>query len=196
MLDTGGLLYELILAIGRPYMITANIDVSDGLANGAIGHLEYIEYFRHFRLWLRFPDNCKIGRKIIRLSARYIQRNDIVRNLVLIARKNATIYFDKNRISSVKRNHLPLIPATAMTIHKSQGGTFDQIVYSYDKKHDQYLIYIALSRVKSIEGLFIVSSDNNCFFIMEGGRQDHCFHLKMNLLDLQGIRYEPIKIQF
>lgn len=41
---TGGVPYELILVIGPPYMITANIDVSDGLANGAIGQLEFIEY--------------------------------------------------------------------------------------------------------------------------------------------------------
>jgi len=116
--------------------------------------------------------------------------------LVPIARKNATIYFDKNRTTSAKRNHFPLIPATVMTIHKSQGGIFDQIVYSYDKKHDQQLVYVALSRVISIEGLFIVSSDNNRTFYHGRRRQDHCFHLKINLLDLQGIRYEPIKIQF
>jgi len=54
------------------------------------------------RLWLRFPDNCKIGRKIIRLSARYVQRNDIARNLVPIARNNTTIYFDKNRTLLVR----------------------------------------------------------------------------------------------
>ncbi|KAL4085052.1 hypothetical protein QTP88_027890 [Uroleucon formosanum] len=101
---------------------------------------------------------------MIRLSTRYVQRNDIARNLVPIARKNATIYFDKNRTTSAKRNHFPFIPATAMTFHKSQGGTFDQIVYSYDKKHDQQLFYVALSRVTSIEGLFNVSSDNNCTF--------------------------------
>ncbi|KAL4154034.1 hypothetical protein QTP88_001867 [Uroleucon formosanum] len=117
MLDTGGLpsSNDLKLTIDRPCMITASIDMSDSLTNGAIGHLEFIEYFRHDqheessdddeiledntvrRLWLRFPDNCKIGRKIIRLSARYVQRNHISRNLVPIARKNATIYFDKNR---------------------------------------------------------------------------------------------------
>ncbi|CAH2109137.1 unnamed protein product [Euphydryas editha] len=48
-----------------------------------------------------------------------------------------------------------------MTIHKSQGGTFDQIVYEYDKIHPQQIVYVALSHVTSIEGLFIVTFDDD-----------------------------------
>ena len=33
--------YELTLVIGRPYMITSNIDMSDGLANGSSQFIEY-----------------------------------------------------------------------------------------------------------------------------------------------------------
>ena len=40
---TSSLLYCLPLAVGYPYMITVNIDVDDGLVNGAIGILRYIE---------------------------------------------------------------------------------------------------------------------------------------------------------
>jgi hypothetical protein len=35
--DTDGLPYELILVFGRPYMITNNIYVADGLSNGTVG---------------------------------------------------------------------------------------------------------------------------------------------------------------
>lgn len=41
--ETDRLLYLLPLAEGYPYMITSNIDVADGLVNGAIGVLRYIE---------------------------------------------------------------------------------------------------------------------------------------------------------
>lgn len=34
----------LKLLIEKPYMIRANIDVIDGLVNGAIGVLRYVEY--------------------------------------------------------------------------------------------------------------------------------------------------------
>ena len=41
--DTGGLLKHLILVIGQNYIITTNITVEDGLANGAIGKLVHIK---------------------------------------------------------------------------------------------------------------------------------------------------------
>ncbi|GFY68871.1 lig_chan-Glu_bd domain-containing protein [Trichonephila inaurata madagascariensis] len=44
-----------------------------------------------------------------------------------------------------------------MTLHKSQGVTFYRTVYSYEKSHQQQLVYVALSGVTSLEGLFIVS---------------------------------------
>ncbi|GFX37497.1 uncharacterized protein TNCV_4899271 [Trichonephila clavipes] len=47
-----------------------------------------------------------------------------------------------------------------MTIHKSQGGTYDAIVYEYDRKHPRELVYVALSRVTKIKGLFMVTKEN------------------------------------
>ncbi|GFV59702.1 ATP-dependent DNA helicase [Trichonephila clavipes] len=44
IVESGGLPYSLKLAVGYPYMITMNLDVEDGLVNGAIGTLKYIEY--------------------------------------------------------------------------------------------------------------------------------------------------------
>ena len=39
-----GFPYSIRLAKGYPYMITSNIDVDEGLVNGAIGTLQYIEH--------------------------------------------------------------------------------------------------------------------------------------------------------
>ena len=47
-----------------------------------------------------------------------------------------------------------------MTIHKAQGGTFDVIVYEYDRCHSRELVYVALTRVTNIEGLFLVTKEN------------------------------------
>lgn len=41
-IDTGGLPYEITFLTGKYYIITTNIDVTDGLANGAIGKLCHI----------------------------------------------------------------------------------------------------------------------------------------------------------
>ncbi|GFU01977.1 uncharacterized protein TNCV_1524601 [Trichonephila clavipes] len=42
VVESGGLPYSLKLAFGYPYMITMNLDVEDGLVNGAIGTLKNI----------------------------------------------------------------------------------------------------------------------------------------------------------
>lgn len=43
--DMNGLPYEIIFVVEKMYMITKNIDVADGLANGSIGKLKLIEYY-------------------------------------------------------------------------------------------------------------------------------------------------------
>ena len=61
------------------------------------------------------------------------------------------------------------MPACAITIHKSQGGTFDSVVVQYDKKHDQQLVYVALSRATTITGLHIVNMDGDNEFYQGRG---------------------------
>lgn len=47
----------------------------------------------------------------------------------------------------------------ATTIHKSQGASFDEVVYEYEKTHSQQLVYVALSRATRVEGLYIVTDN-------------------------------------
>jgi len=49
-------------------------------------------------------------------------------------------------------------------IHKSQGGTFDQVVYEYHKGHPQELVYVALFHVTSIAGLYITFENDETKF--------------------------------
>ncbi|XP_074097725.1 uncharacterized protein LOC141526586 [Cotesia typhae] len=60
-----GLPSNLLLSIGIKYMVTVNIDVEDGLVNGAVGILQGYELNNKreiFRLWLDFSDD-QIGKK-------------------------------------------------------------------------------------------------------------------------------------
>lgn len=50
---------------------------------------------------------------------------------------------------------LPLIPAWAITIHKSQGLTFDQVQINLTKTFTTNQIYVALSRAKRLEDISI-----------------------------------------
>ncbi len=53
----------------------------------------------------------------------------------------------------------PLIPATAITIHKSQGMSLDEVVIRADRAFAPGQVYVALSRLRSPEGLVLTSLD-------------------------------------
>ena len=41
--ECAGYPYSTRFSVGYPYMVTANVDVEDGLVNGVIGTLQYVE---------------------------------------------------------------------------------------------------------------------------------------------------------
>ena len=64
LIDTGSLPYIITFVIGKPYLITTNIDVNDGLVNGAFGklvHLQFKDYNSIHSVWFEFQNSPKIG---------------------------------------------------------------------------------------------------------------------------------------
>jgi hypothetical protein len=60
--------------------------------------------------------------------------------------------------ATIKRIQLPLIPASALTVHKSQGLNKNFVVYdaTLDSMFQRALSYVALSRCTRLSGLYIV----------------------------------------
>lgn len=122
-IDTGGLPYEITFVLNKMYMITTNVDVSDGLANGAMGKLVHIETDDDgdvTRIWLDFPNSQNVGQKIRRKVGAYVAANNLSRTAVPIARRTASIPLNNNKTIVAKRQHFPIVAACAMTIHKSR----------------------------------------------------------------------------
>ena len=118
----------LRLRVGAQVMITANLDVEKGIANGTRG--------------------------VVR---------ELAPGWVKISLKDGTIYkvrkftFETPH-NKIGRKQIPLILAWAITIHKSQGQTIDYAEIDLGSRiFANGQAYVALSRVRSLDGLFIRS---------------------------------------
>ncbi|CAK9832801.1 ATP-dependent DNA helicase pfh1, partial [Anthophora retusa] len=174
--ETGGLPYMLRLQLNRPYMIRSNIDVVDGIVNGVIGWLRYVECDPEDttvvkRLWFEF-ENQRVGR-LLRVKCKGFKslNKELEDTWIPIAKRTSVIQL-KSRIITCKRTQFPVVEACAITIHKSQGGTYQKVVYEYKKSHDQQLVYVALSRATSIDGLYLTNSENDYTFYHAKGREN------------------------
>ncbi|GBM80454.1 ATP-dependent DNA helicase PIF1 [Araneus ventricosus] len=160
--EMNGLPHRLTLKIGIKYMITNNIDVEDGLVNGACGILKLITFENNKShelkiLWLDFSSE-NVGSKARRDHKRLIDSNNIMTNLVPIRKVCIALNISKKLQYQTLRTQFPIVPAEAITIHKSQGQTYQEVALDFNeiKKITRPLLYVALSRVSSISGLYII----------------------------------------
>lgn len=59
---------------------------------------------------------------------------------------------------------LPIILSWAVTIHKLQGTTVDKVIYLVNKIFAEGQAYVALSRVRSLQGLAIPEIEQKGLF--------------------------------
>ena len=156
--DTGGLSGTLTVAENAFVRLTSNIDVADGLANGIRGIIRSIvtnDQGFVTAILVRF-DDTKVGQKAKTSSqykSRYPDAVPIYRHGVPFQHKNITVF----------RNQFPLVLAWASTIHSVQGLTVDRIVVDLSKIFAAGQAYVALSRVKTLDGLQILNYKKTAF---------------------------------
>ena len=150
-----GLPHELKLSVGAKVMLQRNIDVSDGLVNGAMGVITAFVMDQNKTetpvcICIKF-DNARVGKRAIQ-DGRYGPE---------IPTGSVCIYpFDEQFHSGkIRRRQFPLKLAFASTIHKTQGMTVDRIVVSMKSMFSAGMAYVALSRVTDVNGLYLTDFD-------------------------------------
>ena len=154
--ETGGLHSVLKLAIGARVMLTTNVNVSDGLVNGARGEVVHVVTNNDNKVTtvlVKF-DNDHVGLKAIQTSP----YRSTYCNAVPIAKYEVVFCAKARKGSEITRLQFPLTLAWATTIHKVQGLTLDEIVV--DMKGSRFnpgQVYVAFSRVKTLQRLYILN---------------------------------------
>jgi hypothetical protein len=167
---------NLKLKVGIKYMITKNINTSDGIVNGATCILKYAE--KHNRdvdndripavrkVYMDF-ENIYIGqtlRNSAKQTAKYKYDYGIDKTWTPIDFFQHMIKHIHLTFANFKlyRIQYPLEPAEALTIHKSQGQTFGKVAVCIhtEQKMDRAKLYVAISRVTSLNGLYLFGSES------------------------------------
>ena len=140
-------------------MITMNIDVADGLTNGAMGTVTNViidQTTGKMSVILVAFDSEHVGQETRHTSV----YNSIHQNTVPIHHTQATFTIDKKASFQVTRTRFPLTLAWAVTIHICQGLTLSEIVIDMTSAKGRFKpgeAYVAFSRVRTLQKLHIIS---------------------------------------
>ncbi|KAK3083348.1 hypothetical protein FSP39_020499 [Pinctada imbricata] len=156
---TGGLVKTLRLCVGARVMIIRNIDVQDGLVNGAQGQIiDFLPSLDNVQAILVKFDKPNIGQTARNAST--LNLNIYEKNVVPISRIDVQFSTSFKRTGlTITWTQFPLKLAFACTIHKVQGLSVDELVVSFKKKFSGGQAYVALSRCRTIQGLQILDFD-------------------------------------
>ena len=155
--ETGNQRKVVTVKINTRVMITTNIDVTDGLTNGAMGTVTNVvidQTTGKMSVILVAFDSEHVGQEI-RYTNVY---NSINQNAVPIHQTQATFPVHKKTSFQASRTQFPLTLAWDFTIHKCHRLTLSEIVIDMTHAKGKFKpgeAYVAFSRVKTLDKLHI-----------------------------------------
>lgn len=138
---TGGLPKKLECYVGSKIMLRYNVSTPKGLVNGAMGII--VEF--------HWPNLRRDQVSSTDIPCVNIEFDGVGRHIIEPMSVQFPALFS---CGTVERRQLPFIIANATTIHKMQGSTIDTaVVYLGRKIFARGMAYVALSRLRSLDGL-------------------------------------------
>ena len=159
--QTGQLKKSLTVVVGMIVVHTANVDVEDGLTNGATGVVKHIDFRwmegtnRPSIIWVLF-DDPRVGRAT-REKNRKFYNSSIHADWTPVFETQRTFI---HNYKTFQRSQFPVTPASGKSVWKAEGATVDKVVVDLSQKETRkvpHIHYVALSRVKKLEDLYILN---------------------------------------
>ena len=155
---------NLQLAAGERTELVVNLRTDDGMTNGAGNIIKRIQLHDRNKpsgvIWVQF-DHADVGEKT-RHDNKHLYVNNIDRAWTPIKPTTVQFAVGRTQTAQVVRKQFPLRPAAAKTIHRSQGDTETKIVVNFNTRRTiPHIHYVGLSRVTTIEGLYITDLCEN-----------------------------------
>ena len=153
--------HELHMALGLKYEIVLNVNTTDGLTNGASCTVKRVQVPSNKKargaIWVQFEDN-DIGKNTRALSRnKYKPGIDPSWTPIVPETRKFTV----GRNNEVARTQIPLRPASAKTVHRSQEDTVSEIVVDFTGRSQTGIHSVARSRVREFENLHLLNFDPN-----------------------------------
>ena len=169
----------LKIGIGCRVMLRTNLDVPDGLVNGACGYIDSISA----------NDDKEVTTIYTKFDGNAGQRWCTTHGTPSVGITPHTVRFMGKDAKRVRRRQFPIVFAWAKTIHKSQGATEHKgIKVTLDKKvRMPGQAYVALSRSPSSELVSLTAFTPECIRTMAG------IEWALNELYIQQAEAAPLK---
>lgn len=155
--STAGLHHTISLKTNMTVELCAgNHNVQDGLVNGADGIFMATTIVENTKIvWIQFsiPET---GSKT-RYESFRLYTDNIHRSWTPIKPITKEFQIGKNNFNIITRKQFPIQPASARTIHRSQGLTMAALAFEPKNIRTHGLAYTALSRIKNPENLYLLS---------------------------------------
>jgi ATP-dependent DNA helicase PIF1 len=124
---------RLILKSGCKVILIKNLNIERGLVNGSIGTIQEII---NDNISIKFDNGIK----------------------EIITRVDWELELDNSKVICTQ---IPLMLAYSLTVHKCQSLSLDKAVLDLADCFCNHMVYVALSRVKSLDGVYLKTFNEN-----------------------------------